>query len=61
MHVATPDFAPLRWREDKKHKDKDADKGAFADGGGVDTVDDGIAPRLVQAFLYWRDDLEVGL
>lgn len=47
VHVATPDFAPLRWREDKQKKS--------ADGADDDA---NIAPRLVQTFLYWRDDLE---
>ena len=53
VHIATPDFAPLRWRQD-------AAATTTADGDSHGDVDDDdvstIAPRLVQTFLYWRDD-----
>ena len=52
VHIATPDFAPLRWRQDATTTTADGDSHGHVDDDVVST----IAPRLVQTFLYWRDD-----
>lgn len=54
VHVATPDFAPLKWRE---REEAAADTKADTDAGEIAPVAT-AAPRLVQTFLYWRDDPE---